>query len=283
LFGLIQLWFNAGRKTCGIGEVRVNSFEGQRSGGAGTTLFCEQRHRREVQTRLKEERMMKAGQTRILVATALMILVGESAFGGTILSSPAPSTSGPGLGFASVAAVITAQANNDNVPNANSLDNNLLIPFKRFDHADYVDIVFTVSGSEGVTEYQVSEFVDNNTGLPWTSYKMQLGFNTGINFTPSALNDGLDFDFPNYDTPPSSGAFPTVGTPDEDQLVFSGGVHGAGAQPYNFRIDVPDLIARQVPTFTLRETPISAPIPEPATLILASFAALGLMWRRRAG
>jgi len=226
---------------------------------------------------------MKVGQMKLVVAVAVVLLFRGAAFGGTILSSPAPVSSGPGLGFASVAAVVTVQSNNDNVPSANGLDNNLLIPFKRFDSPNFIDIVFTVSGSEGVTEYQVSEFVDNNTGLPWSSYKMQLGFGTGLSFTPSVANDLLDFDFPNYDTFPSSGAFPVVGTPDEDTLVFSGGTHGAGAQPYNFRIDVPDLIGRQIPQFTLRQIPTANPIPEPSTLILASVAALGLVRRRRDG
>jgi hypothetical protein len=226
---------------------------------------------------------MKFGQTRILVAAAIVLLLRDAAFAGTIQGTPAPPSSGPGLGFASVPGITTVQANNDNVPSPNGNDNNLLIPFKRFDFPDYIDIVFTVLPSDGVTEYKVSEFVDNNTGLPWTSYKMLLGFGTGFNFVSSAANDGLDFDAPTYDTPPTSGAFPVVGTPDEDTLVFSGGLHAAGAQPYNFRIDVPDLIGRQPPlTFTLREIP-SGLIPEPSTLVLASFAALGLMWRRRAG
>jgi hypothetical protein len=233
-----------------------------------------------IQTRFRKELIMKVAQMRLLVAVAVILLFRGAAFGGTILSSPIV-TSGPGLGIASVPAVITVQANNDNVPADNRLDNNLVVPFKRFDHDDFIDIQFTVAPSEGFTEYQVSEFVDNNTGLPWTSYKMQLGFTVGGVFTPSIANDGLDFDAPNYDTLPNSGAFSTFATPDEDQLVFSGGLHGAGAQPYNFRIDVPDLIGRQVQTFTLRQTPVSAPIPEPSTFVLATIAAIGLMRRRR--
>ena len=70
-------------------------------------------------------------------------------------------------------------------------------------------------------------------------------------------------------------------TPDEDQLVYTGGLHGAGAQSYGFRVDVPDLTGRASPTFTMRETPISIPIPEPSTLILAGIAALGLVLYRR--
>jgi hypothetical protein len=130
-----------------------------------------------------------------------------------------------------------------------------------------------------VTEYQFSEFVDNNTLSPWGNYRMQLGFGTGASFVPSAVNDGLDFDFPNYDTFPTSGAFPTVLTPDEDQLVFTGGIHAGGAQPYNFRVDVPNLGGRTSPTFTLRETPVV--VPEPTTLMLTIVAVLGLAIYRR--
>jgi PEP-CTERM motif-containing protein len=226
---------------------------------------------------------MKIHRMKLVAAVAAILLFRASAFGGTIQATPAPVASGPGLGFANVAAVVTVQANNDNVPSANGTDGNLVVPLKRFDSANFIDIEFTVLASDGTTEYKVSEFVDNNTGSAWSSYRMVLGFGTGANFIISPLGDGLDFDFPNYDTPPTSGAFPTVLTPDEDQLVFTGGLHGGGAQPYNFRIDVPDLIGRQIPQFTLRQIPTANPIPEPSTLILASVAALGLVRRRRDG
>ena len=139
---------------------------------------------------------MKVGQMKLVVAVAVVLLFRGAAFGGTIPSSPLPVASGPGLGIASVAAVVTVQANNDDV---NAVDNNIVVPFKRFDKADIIDIVFTVAPSDGgVTEYQISEFVDNNTGLPWTSYTMQLGFGTAAagNFVLSTAGDGLDFDFP---------------------------------------------------------------------------------------
>ena len=222
---------------------------------------------------------MTIHRMKLVVTAVLTPLLSASAFGGTIQATPAPVASGPGLGFATVAAVVTAQANNDNVPSANFLDSNILVPQKRFDFPDYIDIQFTVAPSDGVTEYQVLEFVDNNTGSPWGSYRMVLGFGTGANFVISPLGDGLDFDFPNYDTPPTSGAFSTVLTPDEDQLVFTGGSHGGGAQPYNVRVDVPNLAGRISPTFTLRQIPIV--IPEPTTLILAMVAVLGVAIYRR--
>jgi len=224
---------------------------------------------------------MNIHRMKAVLAAVITLYLSGSVFGGTIQATPAPIASGPGLGFASVAAIVTAQANNDNVPNANFTDSNIVVPLKRFDFPNFIDIQFSVAASDGVTEYQISEFVDNNTASPWSSYRMQLGFGTGANFVLSTANDGLDFDAPNYDTPPTSGAFSTVLTPDEDQLVYTGGIHGGGAQPYNFRVDVPNLVGRASPTFTLREFPTV--VPEPATLILTIIWAFGLASYRRHG
>jgi PEP-CTERM motif len=223
--------------------------------------------------------MMRIHWMKFFVAAVVAALLCSNASAGTILATPAPVPSGPGLGFATVAAVVTVQANNDNVPSPNFLDNNVTVPLKRFDNPGYIDIEFTVAPSDGVTEYQVSEFVDNNTGLPWSQYNMVLGFGTGAGFVVSPLGDGLDFDFPTYDTPPNSAAFPTVLTPDEDQLVFTGGIHGAGAQPYVLRIDVPDLSSR-TNRFTLRQWPTA--IPEPSSIALIVLGAVYFALRRRA-
>src|SRR5829696_1963130 len=126
------------------------------------------------------------------------------AFAGTIASAPAPVASGPGLGLVLVPAIITANPNNDNqIGTGGTNDNNVVIPLKRFDVNDYIDLVFTVDPSEGVTEYKVTEFVDNNTGINWSSYKIQLGFGTGGGFVLSPVGDGLDFDFPTFDAPPT--------------------------------------------------------------------------------
>lgn len=214
--------------------------------------------------------MMKLHRMELVVATVLVAILCSEASAGVIVSVPAPAVSGPGLGFGNVAAIITALPDNDNVPAPNVLDNNVTIPLKRFDFPDFIDIEFTVSNSNGVTEYQVNEFVDNNTGLPWSSYRMILGKGTGAGFIISPLNDGLDFDTGppgGNDTPPNSGAFPIVGRPDEDQLVFSGGLHGSGAQPYSFRIDVPNL-GVEFGTFTLRQIPVAVPEPSAAALMV---------------
>jgi hypothetical protein len=229
--------------------------------------------------------MMKIHLMRSLFACALVLYTSLNALAGTIQSSPAPVASGPGLGLVAVPAVLTLSPNNDNFPTDTLNDNNIVVPVKRFDNNDYIDIVFTVLPDGGVSEYTVAEFVDNNTGIDWSSYTMQLGTGVGPLFVMSAAGDGLDFDAPLFDPlGPSSPTLSTVAT-GEDQLVFSGGLQGTGAQPYTFRIDVPNSLdlgpGGQVPllTFTLRQFP--TPIPEPAGIALIGLAVAGLLGIRR--
>src|SRR5215216_548315 len=141
--------------------------------------------------------MMKIQWSLVIVSVFLAGLFTPAVSAGTIAATPAPVASGPGLGLVLVPAIITANSNNDNqIGTGGTNDNNIVIPLKRFDVNDYIDLVFTIDPSEGVTEYKVTEFVDNNTGVIWSAYTMQLGFGTGAGFTLSPVGDGLDFDFP---------------------------------------------------------------------------------------
>ena len=106
---------------------------------------------------------------------------------------------------------------------------------------------------------------------------MVLGHGVGPNFVISPLGDGLDFDAPTYDLPPTSTAFAGYLTPDEDRLTYTGGIHGAGAQSYGLRIDVPNQ-ADFGGKFTLRQWPV--PVPEPTTLGLAAVALAAFAVRR---
>ncbi len=196
---------------------------------------------------------------------------------------PAPSVSGPGLGVGSAPIVSTLTVDNDNQIGGGLDDNNIDVNLKRFDFNDYIDFEFTVRPTNGTTEYRVVEFVDNNTGVPWSGYRVQLGFGTGAAFMPVSSVAGapaLDFDAPGYDSAPGSpGAVVTTMSP--DLLVFTG-FQGAGAKQYSFRIDVPNF-PTSVPglgdRFTLRQTPIA--IPEPGTLALVAAAVIGCMSLRR--
>lgn len=222
----------------------------------------------------KKFALYRAGSFALLLIAVTFWTASASA--GTIAVSPAPVAVGPGLGTVAVPAIFTVQPNNDNVPDPNKLDNNLFVPIKRFDNPGYIDIEFFVSPSSGVTEYQVFESIDNNTGVNWSSYQMVLGYGLGAGFQKSSAGDGLDFDAPTYDVPPSSSAMPLVGTPDEDTLVFSGALHGGGAESYQFRIDVPDVpTADFFSRFTIRQIPQL--VPEPSSVLLVGIALSGLM------
>src|SRR6478609_11183527 len=97
---------------------------------------------------------------RLGIFTLIPMVCVAFAHAGTINSSPVPVASGPGLGFVSIAAILTTNPNNDDSPGALP-DNNIVVPLKRFDSTGYIDIPFTITPTAGVTEYQVTEFVDN--------------------------------------------------------------------------------------------------------------------------
>ena len=216
----------------------------------------------------------------LLVVAVLWATTSVSA--GTIQSIPAPVGSGTGLGTVAVPAIFTLSPANDDVAIAGVNDNNIFVPVKKFNQIGYIDIVFTVAPDNGVTEYNVFESVDNNTGTNWLGYEMSLGFGSGIGFSPSLAGDGLDFDAPFFLTPPTSSVMLNV-VASEDLLTYSNGVHASGAESYQFRIDVPNLVgAVGAPaTFTLRQVPIT--VPEPSTLVLLGMALAGVMAYRSRG
>ena len=182
------------------------------------------------------------------------------------------------MGSVIVPPILTFSEGNDNQPNG--LDNNLLVPIKRFDATGYIDLVFNVRDSilpgrvGGTTEYLVYESVDNNTFVNWSSYTIELGSGVGAQFKQSPADDDLDFDTPDKDTPPTSTVFSNVAHA-QDILVYTSGIQSTGSEVYTFRIDVPDGIT----SFTLRQYPI--PVPEPSTLVLACCAVAGLTWAKR--
>jgi len=164
--------------------------------------------------------------------------------------------------------------NNDDV--AGDSPNVLLVTQKAYNAIGPVDLEFTVEDSGGVTEYTLQEGVDNGTGIPWSAYRMELGFGVGSSFVPSGPGDGLDFDASDYNSPPDfsgSGYFTTVAW-GEDEIEASGGIFPVGGFPtplYEFNIDVPDGIT----SFTIRQQPVG--VPEPSTLLLAALSLTALV------
>lgn len=213
-------------------------------------------------------RVSRAVQLLGLSLTATLLCLPLSARAGQIVS--VNSISGPGLGAVSVPIIYSPNLNNDNQTGGGAEDNNVTLPVKRFDNVGYIDIEFNVTGSNGVTEYKVTESVDNDTGVAWSKYTMQLGFGTGEEFTLFSEGTGVDFDAPTYDAPPSVVSFSIVST-SPNQLVFSGGIQDTDLQEYTLRIDVPDDVVR----FTLRQFPTA--VPEPSTIALGALAMIGLV------
>ncbi len=213
----------------------------------------------------------------LLLTIAGMLLVGVwvgSARAG-IISGSAGSTTTGGVAFVLVNPPAASAPNNDNSsasPNTVVLSKNLIaVPL-----GAVVDIVFNVLPSAGVTEYRFSETVTNNT-IPWSSYRIELGYGTRGSFVPSSLGDGLDFDFPNQDPTPTSTAFTTFNHQSET-LDFTGGtVSFGGTVGFSFSIDMPDLPGGQ---FTLRQIPNFTPqqiVPAPSTLTLVGMGTVGVV------
>ena len=184
-------------------------------------------------------------------------------------------------GVASVAGTSFSPPSSPNNDDAiGTSPNSIFVTQKDYVGIGPVDLVFDVLDTGGVTEYLVTEGVQNSTGLDWSGYHIELGFGNGAGFVKSTSGDGLDFDAPDYnsdfDFNPGPGLFPTLSVT-EDDVYASGGVMPdfTFAGYFVFTIDVPDGIT----SFTIRQSPIA--VPEPSALYLAAMGMIGLIAYRR--
>jgi hypothetical protein len=169
--------------------------------------------------------------------------------------------------------------NNDDFTGTGTDNPNSFSLTEDFRSINYIDVVFTINSSGGITEYFSTNFAINNvTGVDWTGFRWSL--------IPAVALDELDFDFDMFNPAPTSDVFASVNfTESEDRLTYSNGTltpnHTA---TFYFSLDVPDTYCTGVPvtcsSFTIRGEPLTAASEPSALLLLGSgLAGLGL-WRR---
>lgn len=231
-----------------------------------------------------------------LVTTLIISLGWSEAAGARIVDSISPPT-GAGLGDVLCpqvqTPVNTPLPNNDNSLNANpnQIQNfpGLSCTPKTFRAIAPIDTQLFVSPSGGTTEYLVSETVINNTDANWNGFSLSIGFGTGDNFAPpelilvpvgQAIPD-FDFNGSGSDPQPTSSKFGQVLQDGSFRIDWSGGTVAPGESvDFSFALDVPDDEGKNFyNSFTIRQSPIAEPVPEPDSL-LGILAVAGIVGSR---
>ena len=138
---------------------------------------------------------------------------------------------------------------------------------------------FEIKDSGGTTEYAVTAFVTNASGLDWTGYRFSLGLGGERGESPvaSKAGDGFGFDVSNgvNDPLPESDGSLLLSRRGEDVLDFSGPFPiQSSARQFSFSFDVPDRLAVQ--RVWLFEQPMPVPEPSGFALLAAGLGALAL-------
>jgi hypothetical protein len=180
----------------------------------------------------------------VLLTIILLGLESLSAAWAAIITTPAPMVSGPGgTGTAMV----------------NSSDPNFLDVLKTYTSNERLDVTFTVDSAGG---YGLQEFIGNDTGLTWS------GFQYDLLVAPAGSEFVVALDLSGHFAIP----VPNNGPPITSFTFLAGAVaSGDDFTPIiGFEITGPGEI-------TIRQTPLAAAIPEPATALLLTTGVLGLL------
>lgn len=238
--------------------------------------------------------MKRINQT--LVTTLAIYLCLSEAAQARIIDSISPPT-GAGLGDVLCAQVQTPVdtpvPNNDNslTASANKIQNfpGLSCTPKTFQALAPIDTQLFVSPSGGTTEYFLSETVVNNTSSTWNGFSFNIGFGSGDNFGSPELIllpvgqaiPVFDFNGSSSDPQPTSSKFGQVIQDGSFRIDWSGGTVAPGESvDFTFSLDVPDDEGGNFSdSFTIRQSPVAEPVPEPSSM-LGILAVAGIVGSR---